>query len=296
MRALRNVPVSLIRLNTDDLLTGWILHLTPTSMQISSEQFDVNPKEVTAVYYRRAYSPRPPANASQDAADFIVREARTVLRALYAELRCPWISHHAAISAAENKPTQLSLAARLGFSVPATIVTNDPLTARQFALCHHRVVLKALSYGDLGGGRVLHTTLIETWAEDFDADIRVAPHLLQRFIEKAYDYRVTVVDNSVFACRIDSQAFPEYSVDMRRGLADERMHHEQKTLPDTVSKLCVAIVAQLGLRFGAIDLIQDRSGQFWFLEINPNGQWAWIQDRTGAPIASTIAKALTRND
>lgn len=31
-----------------------------------------------------------------------------------------------------------------------------------------------------------------------------------------------------------------------------------------------------------------------FLEINPNGQWAWLQDATGLPISAAIADALTK--
>ena len=46
------------------------------------------------------------------------------------------------------------------------------------------------------------------------------------------------------------------------------------------------------LGFGAIDLIQDRDGAHWFLEINPNGQWAWIETRTGQPIATAIVDWL----
>jgi glutathione synthase/RimK-type ligase-like ATP-grasp enzyme len=152
-----------------------------------------------------------------------------------------------------------------------------------------------MSFGDLGGGRVLHTSLIDCWSEEYDADISVGPHMLQEYVQKAFDLRVTVIDKNVFACRIDSQAFIEYAVDMRRGLADKRMRHDLISLPSTVSKLCVDIVASLGLRFGAIDLVQDSTGNFQFLEINPNGQWAWIQDRTGAPIAASISEALTNN-
>ena len=56
------------------------------------------------------------------------------------------------------------------------------------------------------------------------------------------------------------------------------------------------LMRSLRLRFGALDFIVTPTGQWVFLEINPNGQWAWIQDKTGLPIASGIADALTRGD
>lgn len=221
-----------------------------------------------------------------------MREGRALLRSLYAQLQCPWISPQAAISSAEAKPHQISVASQIGFNVPDTLVTNDPLNARRFVLENGPVVLKAASYGDLGRGRVLHTTLLPEWLDDYNEEIRTAPHLLQRFVDKVYDYRVTVVDRHVFACRIHSQSFLDYSVDMRRGLSDMRMQHDKVDLPTELAGLCADIVAKLGLRFGAIDIVEDKTGKYWFLEINPNGQWAWIQDRTGTPIATTIAEAL----
>jgi hypothetical protein len=30
------------------------------------------------------------------------------------------------------------------------------------------------------------------------------------------------------------------------------------------------------------------------LEINPNGQWAWIEELTGLPIAAALIKILTQ--
>ena len=51
-------------------------------------------------------------------------------------------------------------------------------------------------------------------------------------------------------------------------------------------------MSRLNLRYGAIDFICDQQGELWFLEINPNGQWAWIENLTGYPIAAAIADEL----
>jgi len=65
-------------------------------------------------------------------------------------------------------------------------------------------------------------------------------------------------------------------------------------LPTEVAKACIALTQNLGLRFGALDFVLDPVGQLWFLEINPNGQWAWIETRTGHPIAAAIVTELER--
>ena len=56
---------------------------------------------------------------------------------------------------------------------------------------------------------------------------------------------------------------------------------------------CAAFVSGLGLTFGAIDLVLDEQGALQFLEINPNGEWMWIEDLVGYPIADRIASFLT---
>jgi glutathione synthase/RimK-type ligase-like ATP-grasp enzyme len=54
------------------------------------------------------------------------------------------------------------------------------------------------------------------------------------------------------------------------------------------------LMRALRLRFGALDLIVAPDDEHWFLEVNPNGQWGWIEDATGLPIAASIADALQR--
>ena len=73
------------------------------------------------------------------------------------------------------------------------------------------------------------------------------------------------------------------------------LHHEAILLPAEVSERCVALVQQLGLQYGAIDLILDEDDCYTFLEINPNGQWAWIENLTHLPISKEIANLLIRH-
>lgn len=51
-------------------------------------------------------------------------------------------------------------------------------------------------------------------------------------------------------------------------------------------------MSALGSRFGVLDFLVTPAGEWYFLEINPNGQWAWIEQETGLPISSAIADAL----
>jgi glutathione synthase/RimK-type ligase-like ATP-grasp enzyme len=63
-------------------------------------------------------------------------------------------------------------------------------------------------------------------------------------------------------------------------------------LPAAIEEKCVALTQRLGLRFGCIDMIVTPEDKYVFLEINPNGQWRWVQELTGMPIAEAIADLL----
>ncbi len=296
IRALNDIGTPVVRVNTDRLLEDWTINWSLDNMILASDFARVSTSDVRSVYYRRAYPPQPPASIAQQAAAFVARESRVALKELYGRLSCPWISNVETIAAAENKPLQLRLATALGLRVPTTIVTSNVQTARDFINARARVVVKPLSYGDLGSGQVVHTSVLDGWLAEYGEDIACCPHLFQDFIAKTVDVRVTVVDKAIFACRIESQSNPLYRIDMRRGLSDTNMKHTLFALDEQLKARCVQLVSSLGLRFGAIDLVEDIYGQMWFLEINPNGQWAWIEDRTGAPISAAIATALTTSN
>ena len=53
-------------------------------------------------------------------------------------------------------------------------------------------------------------------------------------------------------------------------------------------------MARLGLIYGAIDLRQTPAGDYVFLEVNPAGQWLFVEQRTGQPISEAISASLCR--
>jgi len=120
-----------------------------------------------------------------------------------------------------------------------------------------------------------------------------APVIFQRRIEKKIDLRVTVVGDQVFAVSIDSQALKETETDWRHSSVSS-LDHEVFDLPKDLGESCKLMVKRLQLRYGAIDLVMDKSGKYWFLECNPNGQWAWIENRTGLPISAAIVDEMEK--
>jgi glutathione synthase/RimK-type ligase-like ATP-grasp enzyme len=253
--------------------------------------------DVLAGYFRRPGAPL----ANADIADAVERrycsdEWSAVLRSIYTAVDDRWLNAPRGIARAEDKALQLAAAHEIGFQVPETLITNDFDRADRF-IRKGLTVGKAfhssfLDEADGESGRVIFTTRIDDKKLPTRETLRLAPVILQKEVSKTYDVRVTVVGSRVFAATIDSQIKPETTVDWRRTSAPD-LPHARHELPVDIAAKCVSLAGILGLRFAAIDLVLDGAGCYWFLEANPNGQWAWVESRTGLPIAAAIVDELT---
>lgn len=284
-----------VRLNTEDISRGvfscrpcvedaWNLELPNTSLDLS---------HIKAAYFRRPGAPALPEGVSEAEQPYCTLEWHATLQALYWAIGERWLNAPYAIALAENKIRQLTVAQSLGLQIPETLVSNDPFATTAFAK-RGGIVGKPLRSAVVKGyarDRIVFTSRVSIDANTEPLSIKACPMILQREIKKQFDVRVTVVGERVFAATIDSQSRPETEVDWRR-TSEPNLPHASYRLPEKIEAQCVALTARLGLKFGALDFVLDPEGQFWFLEINPNGQWGWIETRTGHPIASAIVSEM----
>ena len=124
--------------------------------------------------------------------------------------------------------------------------------------------------------------------------ISICPSYIQNLIEKAFDIRVTTVGESIFATAIHSQENDSTKIDWRKGEIPPL--HTKHNLPSDIEEKCVILLKKLNLKFGAIDLILNKNNKYIFLEINPNGQWAWIEKQLGYNISNEIVKRFLYED
>jgi len=252
--------------------------------------------EVSAVWYRRPKSPVVDESiVDPGIKKFAVDEAYEFLRGNWYGLDCFWVSHPDAIRRAEHKMVQLELARRCGFHIPKTVVTNVPEEVRKLmAHCPCGVVAKALYMGFMStdaGPRFIYTTRIEKEHLEELESVRMTPAIFQEQIGKTADLRVTVVGERIFSTKITAVGLPEGVPDWRAAPKD-RLEHQQYELPPVEAGRCRRLVRELGLEFGAIDLAVTSEGEHVFFEINPNGQWAWLESMTGDPISEAIVDHL----
>jgi glutathione synthase/RimK-type ligase-like ATP-grasp enzyme len=209
---------------------------------------------------------------------------------------CLWVNRPDVDAVAELKPFQLRMAKRLGFRVPRTLLTNDPQEVSALldrADCP--IVYKALTGGVIhypgGFPNGLFTVVV---GDELRANIDRVRHTIcvfQEYIEKAYEVRLTVIGNTFFPVTIDSQSMTTTTVDWRG--EDMLPYGDYRPLPEPVVKQVEAMLAELDLVYAAVDLIVTPDGEYVFLEINPGGQFMWMQHDIGLDMGGYMADLLT---
>ncbi|WP_330289249.1 ATP-grasp ribosomal peptide maturase [Streptomyces sp. NBC_00576] len=245
---------------------------------------------VRALYHRRpnTYSPD---DGSQEAG-YTARENRRGLGGVLGALPdCVYLSHPQVIARAEYKPAQLAVAQRIGFVLPVTLITNDPTEAKDFAAQQPTLYkpLHAAAYDVDGESAGIWAAPVEPG--ELDGTVSRCAHLFQAVVPKTCDVRAVAVGDRVFCARI---AAPPGVVDWRAEYRNLR--YEAVECPDEIRSGLLAFLAGFGLRFGAFDFAVTADGIWWFLECNPNGQWAWLEAAVGLPITTAIADLLQNGE
>jgi glutathione synthase/RimK-type ligase-like ATP-grasp enzyme len=125
------------------------------------------------------------------------------------------------------------------------------------------------------------------------ADLSNCPTLFQEYVRKRYDIRVTVVDSRMHAVALSAQdenGTPRCDI-RRNNMIDVR--YETVDIPSDTAKKITNLLTHYGLRFAAIDFAASASGEWLFLEINPNGQWAWLEQSAGIPISDSFIESFS---
>lgn len=302
----------------------WNLNDADAWAHVTTAAGTLDTRDVRAVWYRRPVPPVIPSDLATHEAHLVETECKALLSGLIRSINAKWLNNPISEELASDKLRQLLIARELGLSTPRTLVTNDPVRARHFyEECEGRVLFKTVSggawirnshasqlikaYGQhlslppamptspSDTGYFIFSELLTSDRLEHLENIRMSPVMFQEFIDKSFDIRVTIVGDELFACRIHSQTYDTTSVDFRRfvNAPEQTPLHELTSLPLDIEQKLRLLMDRIGLIFGCIDLIVDGAGRHLFLEVNPAGQWAWIEHHTKAPISHAIANELS---
>ncbi|MFD7896464.1 ATP-dependent carboxylate-amine ligase [Streptomyces sp. NPDC059743] len=228
---------------------------------------------------------------SAEARKVAEREARLGFGGLLAALPCRWLSPPGPAVDAEYKPLQLRIAAESGLAVPRTLITNDPAAAQRFADDVGRLVYKPFHpvRGVVEGRTAAVYTSIVDPRDISHPDIATTAHLFQEWVPKAHEVRLTAIGQEIFSAEIHT--------DSERGYVDWRSDYESHVYrvckqPADVSDGVWRMLNRLGLPYGAFDFVVTPNGEWVFLEVNPSGQYGFIEVATGLPITGAVADYL----
>lgn len=211
-----------------------------------------------------------------------------------------WMNHplYARYLLEHNKLFQLKLAEESGLFVPDTIVTNNPDDLIDFCERHDgfvavKAVRSRIFQESPANTQGIYTNRITLgYLKEHKEDISISPLMAQEYVPKKLEFRVTIVGNHILSCAIHSQDSERTKEDWRR-YDFANVKHEAYELPDNVKKSLLDFMSKCKMNFGAIDFILTPDGKYVFLEINPSGQYIWIENLTGLPISRTIAEVLS---
>lgn len=184
------------------------------------------------------------------------------------------------------------MAAEAGLNVPRTLITNDPEAARDFAdVIVGPIVYKPFFHvrGTVRGRTVAVYANVVRPDDLPHPDIATTAHLFQEWVPKAYEVRLTVIGGRIFAAEIHA--------DSAAGHVDWRSDYDSHTYkicepPPGVADGVLRMLDRLGLPYGAFDFVVTPEGEWRFLEVNPSGQYGFIEQATGLPITAAICDYL----
>jgi glutathione synthase/RimK-type ligase-like ATP-grasp enzyme len=180
-----------------------------------------------------------------------------------------------------SKAYQAQLIARYGFSVPETLITNDPERVREFHHKHGQVIYKSIS-----GVRSIVRQMDEDDLARLDR-IRWCPVQFQAFVPGT-NIRVHTIGGEAFATEIVSDVI-DYRYARQEGSTAELRGIE---LPARVIERCLMLADGLGLSFAGIDLKLTPDGEVYCFEVNPCPAYSYFEANTGQPIAQAVARYL----
>jgi hypothetical protein len=267
---------------------GWQLDIHSSGKTVTFNSF-------STCWYRRPEPVRIGESIGPVDRTITSQESAAFLYGLYGCTAATWFSHPYYLECARQKPFQLRVAQAVGLNVPPYLLSNDPTALCEFAARCGDVVIKTINDRTTSfeiDGQWLNLLVKRFASADIIPILRSRPSspcFLQQYVRKRHDARVTVIGTDIFAASVRPRDGLEV-VDWRENILD----HQYVTIdcPDAVKNPILCYLKSMSLNYGAFDFSVDTDGCWWFLECNPNGQWLWIEVKTGMPIAQTIADYL----
>lgn len=290
---LRKAQAKFYRLNRDEFIKHKIfIDLSKKKMIISIDgrEYEAHFEKLKGVYFRAPVFLRTQTKSVLTVEEQLERNQwNAFLRNLIVFDKAIWINNPVNTYRAENKLFQLYIAKECGMTIPITYISNfaDMNLERE-----KKYVVKAIDtalFYDVENGKEMFTySTIFTGADLLEYDLSSAPVFVQELLNPKIDCRVTYIKGKMFPVKILKNGQGIIG-DWR--LQKNEIEYSLFQLPDEILGYIDDMMKKLGLNFGGIDLAFSK-GEYYFIEVNPTGEWGWLQNQAGLKISQAIKDAL----
>jgi glutathione synthase/RimK-type ligase-like ATP-grasp enzyme len=281
------------RLNRDEFLKHKIvvdLQNEVMIISIDGEEYEAQFEHLKGIFFRAPVFLRTQSKKELSVQEQLERNQwSSFLRNLIVFKNANWINNPVSTYRAENKIFQLCIAKEYGLAVPVTYISN----CTDFNLeSDKKYIVKSLDtalFYDMENNKEMFTySNVVSGSELNEYDLTSAPIFIQEFLNPKIDCRVTYVQGKLFPVKILQNGKGMYG-DWR--MRKEELEYIPFQLPAYVENAIHKLMKKLELNFGGIDLAIV-SGEYYFIEVNPTGEWGWLEVKTGTNISKTIKRAL----
>lgn len=290
--------IAFLRLDTENIVTLTKFQCKNFQPTLLLEGIEYTPHSFSHVWYRRPERLMCPNSQPSPEQDFALEEWAESMEGFLSQIPVTkWMNHPAKNALASHKIDQLITAQSFGLTVPDTLITQDADAFRTFFDAHQQeVIVKPLAGGYVerpnGRDSLIYTNQILCNHLDDLTDLQLCPTFFQAKIRKRADVRLTVVDHNMHALILSAcDSDGRQRCDIRRNNMED-VAYEPAELPTDIREKVESLMQHYNLRFGAIDFCIDEDGQWIFFEINPNGQWAWMDLAGASNIIESFVEAF----
>ena len=211
-------------------------------------------------------------------------ESYSLIEGIIEAFSGPCLSRPSILKRANNKILQLNIAKSCGFRMPQSVITNS--RAMIDSIIADKKIVKPIASGTIiknGSKEFVQTNIFNPVFNT--ENLCYTPSYFQEFIDKDFEIRTTIVGSHISSVKIESRD----RVDWRR--PNNIVKYSHFNLPEHIERSCIALLNQLELQFGCIDILV-KNDEFYFLELNANGQWAWLEMDLNLKISNSIIGLL----
>ncbi len=302
-----------IRLNGLDLVnqSKFSLAINDDQLNIENDDFtfpDVDDIEI--VWFRKWLSDELSNNVNfpEDSdwqlkcstAEHLSSEQYGVSKYLFNTLRDKkWLTKPATLRKYNHKMDQLMIAKQVGLEIPATIVTNQRVELGKFISTHGKVICKSITDAEVflyNDNMYVPYTITLSSSDLHEVPKQFFPSLFQEALDKDFEIRTFFLNGEMYSMAMFTQSSEGTKSDFRKYNYSRPTRSVPFKLPESISQKIAAFMALFDLNCGSVDLIRTKDGKYYFLEVNPTGQFGMVSYPCNYNLEEKVACALINHN